>query len=175
MEGDIIYAFIQELKSLVGDTGSTILLRTNWKRTDMPTYKMPLVLIDIHPTGECMQLIGGLTMMDYDCAFSVYNYQQGTPEDPTDYSATRINNADAVRQHFSDFSNFNAAQMASAFNTYGMRLSFQGAGAAEPLETENGLAMGRAWHFSVTAFDNSTTGSQYKTQFNDLINGTQDH
>jgi hypothetical protein len=174
MEGDIIYAMTQELQAQFGDIGCTILLRTDYKTDDMPTYKMPLILLDIEPSGDSLQCLGGLTMMDYTTILSVYNYQQGVPEDPTDYSITRINIADPVRQDFSAFAVFKSAAMIAALTTYGFKISFQGAGKAPPLEHPDGLIQGRSWHFAIIAFDNTTTGSKFVTPFNSVVNNTND-
>lgn len=166
LKGEIIYAFSQELKALFADGSVTILVKTDNKNNQQPTYKLPLVEIDMQPGGDSGEFLGGLTMEDYHLSLSVYNYQQGTPEDTTDYSATLIDIVDIVRQKFVNFAVFLAPEMAAAFAAYGMRMTYSGSGEAHPLEHADGLADGTAIRFSVVAFDNTVAGSQYKTVFN---------
>lgn len=174
LKGEIIYAFTQELKALFDDGSVTILVKTNNKSGEQPTYKFPLVELDMQPGTDSGEFIGGLTMEDYHAVFSVYNFQQGTPEDDTDYSATLIDIVDVVRQKFLNFATFLSPEMSTAFNAYGMKLTYAGSGEAHPLEHADGLAEGTAIHFYVVAMDNTVIGSQYKTVFNSLgYNGTQ--
>lgn len=168
LKGEIIFAFTQELKTLFADDSVTILVKTDYPSKDMSTFKFPLVEVDMQPGGDSGEFLGGLTMEDYHCTFSVYNHQQSTPEDPTDYSATLVDITDIVRQQFSNFSSYLSAELIAAKNTYGMRLTYAGSAEARPLEHADGTAMGTAIHFNVVAFDNTKIGSQYATQFNNL-------
>lgn len=130
---------------------------------------MPMIEVDMRPGDDSGQFLGGLTMEDYHCTLSVYNYQQAVPEDPTDYSATRVDIADTVRKQFSAFTVYLSAEMTAAFNMFGMKLTYAGSGEAAPIEHADGLVMGTAIRFSVVAFDDGTTGSQFNTQFGSLI------
>lgn len=168
LKGEIIFAFTQELKALFADDSVTILVKTDYPRSNMPTYKFPLVEVDMQPGGDSGEFLGGLTMEDYHCTFSVYNHQQGTPEDPTDYSATLVDITDTVRQQFSNFSSYLSAELIAAKNTYGMRLTYAGSSEAKPIEHADGTAMGTSIHFDVVAFDNTKIGSQYTTQSSGL-------
>jgi len=159
MKGDIIYAVQQETRALLQSTDFTIILKTDFKAGNLPTYAMPLILMVLTPEEGSGQLLGGLTQLEYQWDFEVYNYSPDiSGMDPTSTSATLQNVADLIRRHWSNFSTYLSQEMVDAFNNYGIRFTFNGLGNADPLQHPDGLIMGEKIKFDMIAFDDETTG-----------------
>lgn len=160
MTGEIIYAVQQEVLKQFEDTGASVLLRNNYKSSDWPSYKMPLVLIQVEENpDDIMEYPGGLTQFGWRFMISGYNYQPNPDgSDPTDYSATRINVIDDIRRHFKTFGRWLTQYMTDAFNTYGIRWTLSTVQDAEVLEHPDGLVLGKCITFDTISFDVTTRG-----------------
>lgn len=163
MEGEILYGVQKEIENLFSGSGCTVILKTDFSSAKWPTYKMPLILIDIEPGNDTQQMIGGLTMMDWQFSLSAYNYMPNIGgKDPTNYSATRINVADKLRVHFSAFAVMVAKEMLLVFTQYGIKWTLSGLHKADPLEHPNGLCKGHKIIFDTISWDLLTVGSEEK-------------
>lgn len=160
MTGEIIYAVQQEILALFADTGASFILRDDFKSSDWPSYKLPLVVAKVEEDNEdVMEYPGGLTQLGWRFILSGYNYQPNQDgSDPTDYSATRINVIDTIRTHFKTFGVFTTPEMATAFTNYGIRWTLSGIQDAEQLEHPDGMVLGKAIVFDTISFDRTTRG-----------------
>lgn len=169
MVDEIIYGVQQEINALFLDTGCTVILKADFKANSWPTYKMPLVLIDVEEGDDTMQLLGGVTMMDWSFDLSAYNYMPDiTGLDPTPYSAERTEIADKLRRHFSNFANWVTPEMIQAYTDYKVRWTLSRVGKADQLEHPDGLCKGFKFGFSTISLDYETAGSVPGPGLNDI-------
>lgn len=154
-----MYAVQQEVLYLYQDTGATVMFKTNFKTSDMPTYKFPLVLIDMEPGGDFQEMPGGLTMADWEFSLSIYDYLQDISGlDPTEFSVQVGKKADDLRRHFQNFTIFKTPEMLAALTNYGTRWTLSGVKPADHIETQDGLSVGFKFIFDTISWDNKTLG-----------------
>lgn len=168
MKGAIVNAFLREILTFIGATdtddatrqGITVLLKSNYKKADMPTYAMPLVIVEITPGSDSMQMLGGFTMKCWIIDISFYNHVVNTNGyDTTPYSSDLLSGVDDIRVLFSNFSIFKSPEMLSALNVYGMKITYEGDYKAEHLEHPDGLCIGERIRFDTVAWDDRTLGT----------------
>lgn len=169
MLGALILGLQQEVLAQFPDC--SIILRTNFKSSDWPTYKMPLITIKVASSPDTSQFMGGLTEEDYVITLSAYNYEpDNSGMDQTGYSANLIDNVvSPLRRVFSNYALFKSAEMQTLKPTYGTRLTLVGMHEAEALEHPDGLILGEAVSFDSVSFDVTTTGFVEQTPL-DTIN-----
>lgn len=169
MNDELIYAVQQELLALFKVNKATIILHTDFKESNWPTYMMPLVLISIEAGDLSQQLLGGVTMEDWTISLSVYNHRPDiSGMNPKDTSAKATKIWDNVRRHFSNFAVFITKEMVDVQNKYGFRWTYSGKTEAVGLEHPDGLCMGKAYNFGVVGLDEDTSGTNTGPAFDPL-------
>lgn len=164
MIGEIIKAVMDECGAYLQSQGQggAVILKTNYKDHQPETYNMPLVLVDLMGAPGSMQLLGGLTQVNWQFAFSSYNLMPDPyNNDATSYSTDLLNvPLDGIRQHFSVGvqAGWLTQGMTDVLNNYGFRFMLSGIKPAEPLQGDNGQAMGSQLVFDSIAFDPATQG-----------------
>lgn len=167
MKGEIINGVMKEINYLYGDTGCSVLFRTDFKPSNWPTYKMPLILIDIEPGGDFQQMLGGLTMADWRFYLSAYNYFPDISGlDPTSFSTDTQNHGDILRRQFSNYAVFKTDEMKKTYTDYGIRWTLSDVVAAEKLEHPDGLIDGDRIEFDTISWDIKTIGTVPGPAFN---------
>lgn len=158
MIGDILNAVIQEAKAFLASNAGTILLKTDYKASNLPSYSMPLLLIDLLEAPDTYQYPGGATRVDWNFALNAYNYAPDPKgDDTTGYSNQLLDIIDSIRQHFSvgDWTSGNSPTMTDLLYNYGFRFTLSGITQADALD-EDGLVKGYKILFETSAIDNST-------------------
>lgn len=159
MIGAILNAVILECRELLKNTGGTVILKTNYKSTDLISYGMPLLLVDLVEAGDTGQYVGGATHADWMFAFNSYNYEPDSYTDDTSgYSANLLNVIDTIRQHFSK-GIWLTQGMTDILNNYCFKYTLSGIMPADALD-QDGLVMGYRIVFDSIAIDNSTNSVQ---------------
>lgn len=160
MNDELQYAVQQEVLALLGVSGGTAILHTNFNDKSWPTYIMPLILISIDPGDLNQQFLGGVEMVDWQVSFSAYAHRPDISGlDPTGNSAANTRIIDTVRRHFSNFAVFVATEMAAIQNKYGFRWTWGGLAEAETLEHPDGLCYGKKIIFNAVGLDDDTAGT----------------
>lgn len=155
MIGEIIDAVIKEARALFIDNGGTVILKTNYKASNLPSYTMPFLLVDLVDGADSGQYAGGVTHADWMFAFNSYNYEPNSYiDDESGYSSGLLNVIDSIRQHFS-VGIWLTAGMTSIVNNYCFKFTLSGITSAEAID-ENGLVMGYKIVFDSIAIDNKT-------------------
>ena len=155
MIGRILQAVIDECKALPIDGVGTIILKTDYRSSNLESYAMPLLLLDLMEAPESGQYIGALTRMDYIFALNSYNYEPNSGCDPDGgYSTSLLNIIDTIRRHFS-YGVWITSEMTDILNSYGFRFTLGGLTPADPLEAD-GLIMGYKVVFDSISFDVET-------------------
>jgi hypothetical protein len=155
---DIIHAIQTEIKYYLDGVGSYV-LDTNLAN-DI-SFALPLIVIEIKQAPDSARLPGnGITRIDYDIVFRVYNFEPGAYNDEDGgYSASLMDFIDATRQYLCN-EVWQTNEMKAITDNYGFRMEFQGIQDAEPLEGEETLYLGQKLTFASIAFD-QTTNSTY--------------
>lgn len=157
MIGDILDAVLKECRAMLEDTGGTVILKTDYKPSNLPSYQMPLVLVQMVNAAEAYQYPGGATKVDWQFAMNSYNIEPDMMvDDETDYSTSLLNVIDDTRVHFSNFSPYLTTGMGDILVKYGFRFTLSGVMEADHME-QDGLTMGYKIVFDSMAIDMSTT------------------
>lgn len=156
----LTYAIQQELLTFYKGKPGTVLLHKRYRPKKMPTYQMPLVLIHKHGGSDFGQMLGGVTLEDWEIDLCIYWYRpDGYGSDPTTESADTEDIADQIRQHFSNFSVFISDELQALLNTYGTRLTLSQVSEADALPAPDGLVDGHKITFSSISWDTTTSGT----------------
>jgi hypothetical protein len=153
---DIIHAITEELKYFFIDKAGTVILDT--QLADDATYDFPLCIIETDDDSESARLPGnGLTRIDLNFTFRVYNYEPNAyNDDDGGYSTTLLDIIDQVRQYFEN-ETWYTQEMVDLTTNYGFRLTFGGSTKAEPITNQEGkIALGRRITFMSIAYDQET-------------------
>jgi hypothetical protein len=162
MVGEILNAILNECQQFYKDTGGTVILKTDFKSTNLATYRMPLLMLEIPDAVETGMFPGGLTRAEWLIVLNAYNYQpNATLDDLNGYTTGLLNVVDDARRHFSN-EIWLAQGMTDAFNNYGMRFTLSGIMPADALD-QDGLVMGYKIVFDTIAFDTQTDTIQDST------------
>jgi hypothetical protein len=155
MIGEILDAVLKECRAFLANKGATVILKTDFKTTNIPTYGMPLLLLDVPDGTETGMYTGGVTHADWLFSFNSYNYEPDAYTDDTSgYSTGLLDIIDEIRRHFS-FEVWLTAEMAAILTKYGFRYTLSGMLPADALEGD-GLIMGYKIVFDSIAIDVST-------------------
>ena len=155
MIGEILQAVMNECKAFYSDKGGTFILKTDYEPSNLPSYTMPLCLLDLLEAPESGQCIGGLTKMDWLFALNSYNYQPNpTNDEDGGYSANLLNVVDEIRRHFTK-GRFLTQGMTDILNNYGFRCTLSGLMPGDALD-QDGLVMGYKVVFDSVSFDVET-------------------
>lgn len=159
MTGEILEAILNEIKAMIGGKGGTLLLKTNYKPKDLPSYTMPLYLIHLVAAPESYEYPGGLTKMEWQWALNSYNYEPNEAvDDDNGYSTGLLDVIDDVRRHFSNYAAFLTPGMATILDKYGFRFTFMGITEADVID-ESGLEMGFRIAYDCVSFDSDTVAT----------------
>jgi len=159
MIGDILNAVMQECKALLVDEGGTIMLKTDYKTSNLPSYTMPLLLVDLLDAPDSLQYPGGLTRVDWNFAMNSYNYAPDPKaDDPTGYSMQLLDIIDKIRSHFSKgiWLNTTSPTMIDILNNYCFKFTLSGITSADALD-QDGLIMGYKIIFDSVGVDDGTS------------------
>ena len=159
MIDEILDGVIKESRELLKDTGGTVILKTNYRSTNLTTYGMPLLLLDLVDAGDTGQYAGGVTHADWMFAFNSYNYEPDSySDDTTKYSTGLLKIIDDIRQHFSK-GIWLTHGMNDILNKFCFKYTLSGILPADALD-QDGLIMGYRIVFDSIAIDNSTNAVQ---------------
>lgn len=162
MIGDILNAILQECREFLSDADDggfvgTVILKTEYSTANIPTYSMPLLLLDMTEGSESRAFIGGAESMDWSFAFNSYNHN---PDGYTDdalaggYSADLLDVIDLIRQHFS-FKSWLTPGMTDIEHNYGFVFTFGGITKADVIDG-SGLIQGWRVMFESMSIDEVT-------------------
>lgn len=155
MIDEIIDAVLKECEALFSGTGTTFILKTDFKATNIGTYGMPLVLIDVPDGVDTGMFLGGATHEDWQFGLNSYNYEPDAyADDKTGYSTGLLAIIQEIRRHFS-FEEWLTPGMSDVRQKYGFRFTLSGISPADALEGD-GLIMGYKLIFDSISVDVST-------------------
>lgn len=159
MTGEILQAVLDECRAVVttkfGEDIGTLILKTDYRPENLPSYQMPVLLLDLMDGPESGQYVGGLTRMDWIFAMNSYNYEPNVNVDSDlGYATSLLNITDTVRRHFS-FGVWLTAGMSAILDAYGFRFTLSGLLHADALEAD-GVVMGYKIVFESISFDQVT-------------------
>ena len=176
MIGEILNAVQQECLQYVqanlmpDGTMATVIQKTNYHASKLPTYSMPFVIIDLVDAPDSQQWLGGVTKMEWNFALNVYNYYpNGYLDDATGTSEDLINIIDSIRQHFSQ-RQWITAQMPQILSDYGTRFTLSGVDKADQLESPDGLTIGFRIIFDTVSIDDATDSVIESTSNLEFVN-----
>lgn len=173
LTGDIANAIMQEVKSLMADTGGTFILKTDYKSSNLPGYTMPLVIVDMVEAEDTYQFIGGVSRNDWMIVLSAYNLMPDmTTDDNSGYSRNTANILDYVRRHFSIGKWLNSTvspTLDDVLNNYNFKFVLGGMQPADALE-EDGVAKGHKIVFNCVALDFETDSIQESAEVLEIVN-----
>lgn len=160
MIGDILNAVMQECRKFLTDAGGTVILKTDYRASKLPTYTMPLLLVDLLEAPDSLQYPGGIERVDWNFALNIYNYMpDGTIDDTTGYSRNLLDVIDDIRRHFSIGIWLNTSiipTMVDIETKYNFKFTLSGIVPADALENEDGLIMGYRIVFDSVGLDDGT-------------------
>jgi hypothetical protein len=163
MIGDILNAVSQECKQFLGDSGGTIILKTDYSPKKIESYTMPLLIIEMLPASDAYQYIGGASRVDWMFKLNSYNYMtDGMIDDDSGYSRDLLQVIDDIRQHFSK-GIYISSLMTDILNNYCFKFTLSNVQNADPLDGD-GLNIGYAIVFDSCAIDTATSSIQESTQ-----------
>jgi len=119
---------------------------------------MPFVLAEILDGEDSDQMLGGVKRMAWKLGLCSYAYQPDTTgDDKTPYTTQLLNVIDRITDHFNAGRLFGwlTPGMGDILTNYGLRFTFTGIGAADPLDGD-GLIMGFKIIMESVSFDVST-------------------
>lgn len=159
MINDILNAVMQECKAFLTDKGGTVILKTDYKASNLPTYTMPLLLVDLLDASEALQYPGGRTQIDWAFALNSYaNMLDPTIDDNSGESINLLKVIDDIRRHFS-IGKWLTAGMTDILNNYCFKFTLSGITPADALN-EDGLVMGYKIMFDSVGLDSVTDSVQ---------------
>lgn len=160
MIDELQYGIQQEVLAMLGVSGGTVILHTDFKDINWPTYIMPLILISFDVGDLNQQFLGGTTMEDWTISFSAYTHRPDVSGlDPTGNAAANTLIIDTVRRRFSAYAQFASDDLIAAINKYGFKFTYMGKSEAEPLEHPEGLCFGKKVIFGCVGLDEETEGT----------------
>ena len=153
MINEILQAVIDECNAF--QPSSTIIFKTDFKNDNLPTYSMPLILIDLVDAPDSGQSIGGATIMEWLFSLNSYNYMPNA-ENSIDngYSTDLIKVVDDIRRYFT-VGVWQTAEMTNIENNYGFKFSLSGIMAADQIDAD-GLVLGYKINFISISIDMDT-------------------
>lgn len=155
MTGAIHEAALQECLEYLKNTGGTVIHKNDYQPGNMPTYGMPLVVLDVPDATDTGQYLGGSTHVDWLFAFNSYNYMPDPyGDDKSKYSISLYNFMEDLRIHFS-VGIWLTPEMYEIENLYNFRFTLSGIQHADALEG-SGLNLGYKIVFDSIAIDNRT-------------------
>lgn len=157
MIGDILNAVIAECKALFIDTGGTVLLKTDYKASALPSYDMPLILIDLADAPDTFQYPGGASRVDWSFLLNTYEYVPNPTDDDGGYSVDLLLVIDTVRRHFAIgvWKNTASPTITDMLNRYCFKFTLGSTEPADHIE-QDGMKMGYKLTFDSCAIDNDT-------------------
>lgn len=162
MIGEILNAVILECRELLKDTGGTVVLKTDFRTTDLATYAMPLLLLDVPEAPDSCQLIGNSSREDWMFGLNSYNYEPNAYTDDTSgYSENLLETISNTKKHF-NMGIWLTQGMTDINTKYNFKFTLSGILPADALQ-EEGLTMGWKIMFDSIAIDTSTNWTQTST------------
>lgn len=161
---DILNAIILECQAFKFGDGGTFLLKTDFKvGPEMPSYTMPLVLLELVDAEESASLVGGAAEMRWRFKMNSYCWEPNAYGDEaiSGYSESLLQVIDDVRVHFMAGIWFTAG-MTSLETNYGFRMTLSGIHPADALPAD-GLKLGFGIMFDSIGMDQSSQGWQDST------------
>lgn len=145
-------AFIQEDPDFLG---ATVIFHTDFDFNNVPSYTMPLIIIEVNDAPESGQFIGGVQHIDWIINLNVYNFEPSPTEDDSNFSTGLLIVMDKIRNHF-----LNEMPLAQSFidmiDNYGFNYVLSGIQEAPELEKDNVLLMGKRIGFDSIGIDTDT-------------------
>lgn len=163
MVDEIIDAVQQEAEAFSKQNGEfigQIILKSNFKDSGEITYLMPLAMLEIMGGEETSQYPGGVTRMDWNWGFNLYNYQDNAYGDDTSGdSAGLLKWTDQVRRHFTKRM-WLTQGMTDILDRYGYKFTLSGVHEADKLKYGEGLCKGWRFMFDSISLDLDTDSVQ---------------
>lgn len=170
MIGDILKAILTECRVFLSDAEGggfigTVILKSEYSAKNLPTYSMPLLLLDMTDGSDSRAFIGGGESMDWSFAFNSYNYNADAYADDAlagGYSEDLLDVIDLIRQHFS-FKSWLTPGMTEINSNYGFVFTFGGIAKADHID-DSGIIMGWRVMFESMAIDEVTEWVEPSTE-----------
>lgn len=166
MTGEITNAIVQETLAMPdftdGGGEGSVMLKTDFKMSDIGSYGMPFVLAEILEGEDSDQMLGGVKRMAWKIGLNSYGYQPDiTGDDKTGYTTQLLNVIDRITDHFNAgrLKGWLTPGMTTILNNYGFRFTFSGISPADPLDGD-GLIMGYKVIMDSVSVDTSTGNIQ---------------
>lgn len=134
--GDILNAIQKELLAFTSGKGATVLFKSDYRANKLPSYTMPLILLDVPEAPDTTQYMGGATRVDMVIHINTYVLSPDvTLDDPGTSSNDLLNFIDQVRQYFS-FGVFSTQEMTDILTNYGFRFTLGGIDVPDALDQD---------------------------------------
>jgi len=162
MIDDISQAFIEELQTYVNadTTGmyarATVMIDTDFNITNVPTYILPLIILEIDEAPSSRQLIGAPTQMEWNINIVVYVFEPD-PYGAGTYGTGLLAIVDDLRQHFAGA--FLSPKMDALVTKYMFNNSFTGIVKAQEIEKNNKVVIGRKIQYESVGIDFKTAST----------------
>jgi hypothetical protein len=163
MIGAILNAVMQECRALLADTGGEVILKTDYKNSNLPSYTMPLLIVDLLDAPDTMQYPNGRSRVDWNFALNSYaNMPDPLIDDNSGSSMELLNVIDRIRIHFSA-GFWKTDAMYTVQTTYCFKFTLTGISPADALN-EEGLVIGYKINFDGIAIDSDTDATVLSDQ-----------
>ena len=159
MIDDISQAFLEELQTYVNadTTGmyadATVMIDTDFNINNLPTYILPLIILEIDESPQSRQLIGGASQMEWNINIVVYAFEPD-PYGAGTYGTELLNIVDDLRHHFTGV--FLSPKMDALVTNYMFNNTFTGVVKAQEIEKNNKIVIGRKIQFESVGLDLKT-------------------
>ena len=157
----ISQAIIEEIQAFVNSdttglfTGATVMIDTDFNISKVPSYILPLIILEIDSASDSRQLIGGLTQMEWSWNLTVYAFEPD-PYAQSDYGTGLLAIVDKLYEHFAT-GIFLTQHIQDIKTNYGFTYIFSGITKAQEIEKDNKIVIGRKIQFESVAANNNTS------------------
>lgn len=134
--------------------GSTVMIDTDFNIGKIPSYTLPLIILEIDDAPNSVQLVGGATQMEWNWYLTVYAFEPD-PYVASSYGTGLMKIIDDLRQHFTGV-NFLAQSFIDIQDNFSFTFVLSGVTKAQEIEKDNKIVIGRKIQFESVAFDNLT-------------------
>jgi hypothetical protein len=160
MIDQISQGIIDEIKAYVAQdttnfpTSATVLIDTDFNIQQVPSYILPLIILEIDEAPNSGQLIGGATQAEWNWGLVIYALEPD-PYGQTSYGTGQLKIVDDLQEHFCGLT-FLAQTFIDVQANLNFTYAFKGINKAPEIEKNNKIIIGRKINFESVAFDDST-------------------
>ena len=134
--------------------GATVMIDTDFNIHNVPSYTLPLIILEIDDAPNSVQLVGGATQMEWNWYLTIYAFEPD-PYAASSYGTGLLQIIDDLRQHFNGV-NFLAQSFIDIQNNFSFTFVLNGVIKAQEIEKDNKIVIGRKIQFESVAFDSKT-------------------